>query len=89
MSAWVSWSALGTRLREARLNAHLTQREIGRAIGISQPQYSCFERGSLRPTRDRLAQIAVVLKLDLAELLMLTGDEQRGTSTRMQHHDPR
>lgn len=77
MAQWRSWPALGVRLREARLQAGRSQRQIGQATGTAQSQYCFYEQGYIRPTRARLAKLAAVLQIDLTELLILAGYERR------------
>jgi transcriptional regulator with XRE-family HTH domain len=68
-----SWPALGRRLHEARCAAGLSQRTVGRAIGLTQVAYWSFEHGYSRPREAHLETIATVLKIELAELRQLAG----------------
>src|SRR4051794_4125744 len=50
---------LGPRLREARLNAHLTVREAAERAGLhSHGTLVQYENGHVRPPLDRLAALA-------------------------------
>lgn len=52
--------AAGARLRERRLAAGLTQRELAEKSGVPQPNIAAYERGRREPAMEN------VLKLDLA-----------------------
>lgn len=59
-------SATGHEFRETRLRAGLTQKQVARAAGISDSQYSRIERGEApQVPYATLAVIAAVLGLDL------------------------
>lgn len=47
------------------------QIDVAKPVGMAQGQLSRCERGIIRPSRERLASLAQVLDLDLAELLVL------------------
>lgn len=78
-------SPIGKRLKEARLEAKLSQKQLGIAIGIDQfvasPRMNQYETGKHAPDFDVVERIAEVLKLpssffytiddDLAELVKL------------------
>jgi transcriptional regulator with XRE-family HTH domain len=59
-------AAIGEELREARLGAGLTQRQVADAVGISHTEISRIERG-VAPwvTYETLVLIAAILGLDL------------------------
>jgi transcriptional regulator with XRE-family HTH domain len=73
MSSPSPWRALGACLRDARHRAALTQHEIARHLGITQPAYSQFERGLIRPRPALLVPLVRLLGLRLAEVIALTG----------------
>lgn len=60
---------IGRRLREARMAHGLTQKDIGRALGLSPQAYQKYETGSSRLSLATLAKMQCALKLPLAELL--------------------
>lgn len=45
-------------IREARANAHLTQRELAECVGTSQSAIASLERGDTNPTVDTLVRCA-------------------------------
>ena len=49
---------LSLRIREARRNAHLSQDELGRAIGVSDKSVSAYEQGRSTPPITKLKKIA-------------------------------
>jgi transcriptional regulator with XRE-family HTH domain len=73
MSSRTPWQALGACLRDARHRAALSQHDIARHLGISQPAYSQFERGLTRPRPALLVPMVRLLGLREAEAVALTG----------------
>ena len=57
---------LGLRLRRARLTASLSQKELARRAGVSQPLVSYYERSAGEPDGPGLSQIAGVLGISLS-----------------------
>ncbi|KPQ19687.1 helix-turn-helix domain-containing protein [Halomonas sp. HL-93] len=57
------------QLRQARLDAGLTQIELAEAIGCSQSDISRLESGQRDITLERLKAIAAVLGVPVAQLL--------------------
>ena len=49
---------LAKRIREARRNSHLSQDELGRAIGVSDKSVSAYEQGRSTPPISKLKKIA-------------------------------
>lgn len=52
---------LGTRIRARRIEAGMSQDELGKALGVSFQQVQKYEKGVNRVTAIRLAQIAKAL----------------------------
>ena len=73
MAASCPWPALGAALRTARHRAALSQADIARQLGISQPAYSQFERGLTRPRPALLVPMAQFLGLRLGDVAALAG----------------
>jgi len=76
--------SFGERLRKARENAGLSQRELAQACGLgdaAQGRIGNYEGGLREPTLDVIDRMAVVLGVSAAELaypsLGLTNDEAR------------
>lgn len=66
--------ALGTRLRQLRRSAKLTQREVAQRIPMSAANLSRVENGDQGPPADEtIERLARALNADPAELLALAG----------------
>ena len=59
-------SELARRIREARRNAHLSQDELGKYIGVSDKSISAYEQGRSTPPIEKLKKIAVSTNHPLA-----------------------
>ncbi len=57
------------RLREARLEALMTQRELGASVGMTHLQISRLECGTQHSTANNLRRIADTLGVSVEELL--------------------
>lgn len=55
---------LNDRLKEARLRAKLTQKEIADAVGIATTTYNGYERGKSDPDINTLCKMMNVLNVD-------------------------
>jgi len=62
-------NTIGKRIRAVRLAKGCTQRQIAQQLHITVPAYSKIELGLTDINLSRLAQIAGVFKLTLAELV--------------------
>ena len=54
---------LKDRLKEARLNAKLTQKQIADMLQISQPYYAKWEKGERNPKPDSIKKLANILNV--------------------------
>jgi transcriptional regulator with XRE-family HTH domain len=61
-------AALGSRLRQLRAARHLSQEALAHRAGINRSFYSRIESGAQSPTVDKLHNIAVALRVHIAEL---------------------
>ena len=61
--------AFAERLKELRKQAHLTQVELAKRLGIGQSSYADWERGKKKPTQDNLVKIAQVLNVSVDYLV--------------------
>ena len=57
------------RLKELRKQAHLTQVELAKRLGIGQSSYADWERGKKKPTQENLVKIAQVLNVSIDYLV--------------------
>ena len=61
--------AFAERLKELRKQAHLTQVELAKLLGIGQSSYADWERGKKKPTQENLVRIAQVLNVSIDYLV--------------------
>ena len=67
--------AIGSKIKEARERAHLTQEELAEIIDISPTHMSVIERGVKTPKLDTFVKIVKALNLS-ADALLLDGLDQ-------------
>lgn len=69
--AWVLTHrrAIGERIREARLNANLTQVRLGDLVGVDHKTIHRIEHGASDPSLGLLLQIAHAVRVPLADLV--------------------
>jgi len=61
---------IGSRLRDARKAAGLTQEQLERLAGVSQPHISAIERGEAElPAMKALARLAGACRITVADLV--------------------
>jgi transcriptional regulator with XRE-family HTH domain len=59
---------VGNRIRARRLELHISQAELGAALGITFQQIQKYERGANRVAATRLMQVATALKTTVSAL---------------------
>jgi transcriptional regulator with XRE-family HTH domain len=59
----------GQRVYAARMAIGLSQLQVGEALGIKQPAFAAWERDPIALRPEQLAQLAVVLKVSVDELV--------------------
>lgn len=64
------------RLKTARINAKMSQREVAKKIGISQTSYSFLESGLREPSMLHLRRIAALLNVSIDWLCDNHPDEE-------------
>ena len=67
--------AIGSKIKEARERAHLTQEELAEKVDISPTHMSVIERGVKTPKLDTFVKIVKALNLS-ADALLLDGMDQ-------------
>ena len=67
--------AIGSKIKEARERAHLTQEELAEIIDNSPTHMSVIERGDKTPKLDTFVKIVKALNLS-ADALLLDGMDQ-------------
>lgn len=67
---------IGDRIKKARKNAGLTQKELGERLGVSAAMVSQYETGSRTPRIDTMKRISTALNVPIQDLLNAnyTGD---------------
>lgn len=60
---------IGERIKSARKNAGLTQRELGEKLGVSEKTVSSWEINRTEPSMGTLEKIAKVLDINKSDLL--------------------
>lgn len=60
---------LGIRLRRLRLDASLTQEQLGFLCGMDMSEISRIERGARDPRLTTLLRLAMALELDVGDLV--------------------
>lgn len=53
---------LKDNIKKARLQAGLTQKEVSEKLGIAQPQYAQWERGTRNPKDETLEKLAHIFQ---------------------------
>jgi transcriptional regulator with XRE-family HTH domain len=64
---------LGEYLKEQRLGAQLSLRQLAEQAGVSNPYLSQIERGLRRPSAEVLQQIAKALRISAEQLYIRAG----------------
>ena len=77
--------SLGERIKEARLNAGLTQQELGELIGVRKQTITGYEKGEREPDAIKLNKIAQVLGVS-GDYLLNLGDEAYGNNDSREHY---
>jgi transcriptional regulator with XRE-family HTH domain len=64
---------LGDYLREQRVSARLSLRQLAEQAGVSNPYLSPIERGLRRPSAEVLQQLAKALRISAEQLYLRAG----------------
>lgn len=70
---------IGSKIRDIREDADLTQQDMANLIPMNQSNYSKIERNVQDPSVFQLKRIAEILNLDLNELFELKEDSSYST----------
>ena len=54
--------SLSERIRQAREGAHISQKELGESLGISDKSISSYEKGRSMPSFEKLKKIAEITR---------------------------
>jgi transcriptional regulator with XRE-family HTH domain len=72
----------GRRLRELRVAAGLTQKQLAERSGTSSAAISNFEAGNNSPTLGTLVRLAHAIECNVSELVTVLDGRAHGTSKR-------
>src|SRR3954447_5695459 len=79
--------SLGDYLREQRVSARLSLRQLAEQAGVSNPYLSQIERGLRRPSAEVMQQLAKALRISAEQLYLRAGivspDEGLGGSVEL------
>jgi transcriptional regulator with XRE-family HTH domain len=62
------YAELGRRTKQRREELHLSQDEVGRALGLTRTSIANLERGEQRITAEAFVTLAAILRIDLGAL---------------------
>jgi len=68
-STSISNASMGSRIKELRKQAKISQQELADIIGVSRAAISLFEIGTSKPSSETLAKLADALQVDMGYLL--------------------
>ncbi|MGE0206108.1 MAG: helix-turn-helix domain-containing protein [Hyphomicrobiaceae bacterium] len=60
--------SLGEKFRKLRTERNLDQYEMAQVLGVAQSTYCDWEKGKMRPRRERLPSIAKAFNVPVAKL---------------------
>ena len=60
---------LGSRIKQRRIEMHLTQAELGKLIGVSKVAISDYENNTRTPKLDKISKLSQVLNLEVGYIL--------------------
>ena len=84
--------SLGDYLREQRVAAELTLRQLAEQTGVSNPYLSQIERGLRKPSADVLQQLAKALRISAEQIYVqagiLSAESRNGAALRVEPSQP-
>ena len=63
------WKDLGARIREARKQVDLTQRQLGELVGVTSHTVWAWEAGRMKPQHEHLVELAFHCETSAEQLL--------------------
>ena len=70
-------SDFGAKIQMFRESAGLSQREVAKELGISQPSYVVWERRNVRLTQEQLEKLAEIFKIQVVDFFLKEDDLKR------------
>lgn len=77
-------AALGKRIAALRKKKSITQTELSKLVGVTQPQISSYEIGRLRPPHDFIAKVAEALDVSIDEIFGVAKRNQATEDDRLE-----
>jgi len=71
-------TAFGQRLLDARLAKGLSQNQVARKLGITQPSYADWERSAVSLKPEYLPKLAALFEVSIDELLGIQSTRRNG-----------
>ena len=78
----IDYIQIGKRIRYYRIQLGLTQESLAFEIQTSAAYVSCIERGTKKPSLQKLVEIADILGISVEDLLSCSSQEWSGQSLR-------
>lgn len=69
MQSIIDYKLIGNRIKNKRIELHMTQNQLSQKANISMTYLSKIEHGHVTPTLETYALISNILDLDLAHLI--------------------
>ena len=66
----MSVTEIGRRLKNARLNRHMTQAEVAKKLGVTYQAISNYERGTTQVSTDTLSKLCCIYQIPVSKLLV-------------------
>lgn len=77
---------IGTKIKNAREDKDIFQKDMAKLIPMNQSNYSKIERNTQEPNMHQLKRIAEILNLDLNELLEIKQTDNKKTMSETDLH---
>ena len=68
----IDYIVIGTRIRQYRIECGITQEDLALQVNTSAPYISNIERGTKKPSLEKLSEIADVLHVTVNDLIYST-----------------
>ncbi|MFC3801302.1 helix-turn-helix domain-containing protein [Cohnella sp. GCM10012308] len=78
--------SMGDRLRQLRLERHLSQEEVARQVGITRSAYSHYEINNRHPVYETLIKLAHYFNVSLDYIIGGAGTKRNEHSAEPQEH---
>ncbi|MFD6073739.1 helix-turn-helix transcriptional regulator [Amycolatopsis lurida] len=75
------YAVVGSKIKETRTREKVTQTELAKTLGLTRSSVANIEAGRQRVQLHGLAQIALILKVDISDLVPMPYDDQNSLVT--------